>query len=196
MVRVSIWLTFLICTLVPVAGAQVIRPAAAYEELSGGIPDAGDMGAGLVAQDPLLSAPAASEYQAFLNGVRGAKGASWFVLALVGAQALFLLLRSVCGEILGIYRLLVLAILSVLATIASNILGGKSVVQSVLLDAGTLMAYQVLFHQVKRQWEKRNEDRVRIALERNANELRVEESANRFPGRTSRFKFFRRRDHR
>lgn len=170
MVRVSFWCAVLVFLVLPAAGAQDF------------------------AADALLSAPALSEYERFLIGVRGISGASWFVLALVVAQGLFLLLRTVCGEILGIYRLLVLAILSVLATIGANILGGKTIIQSVLLDASTLMAYQVMFHQIKRQWEKRNEDRERINLERASDSLRVEEPKKRFSSKPNRFKFFRRRD--
>lgn len=111
----------------------------------------------------LLQAPSQDEYSNFVSGIRGAKGLSWFVLALVGCQGLFLIFRTMLGEILGVYRLLVLAILSLGATIGVNLLSGKTIIDSVVLDAGTLMAYQVLLHQAKRQWDKRDEDRIHIS---------------------------------
>lgn len=106
--------------------------------------------------------PSQSEWDVFIQGLRGLKGMSWFVAALLGVQGLFLLFRTVVGEVLGVYRLLVLAILSVGATISVNILSGKGVIESIILDSSTLIAYQVLFHQIKRQWEKRSDDKARI----------------------------------
>lgn len=113
------------------------------------------------AQD--FAEPMSSEWQKFVDQVHGAQGMSYFVGALLLVQFIFLLLRTVIGEMLGIHRLLVLAILSLGATISANILSGKSVIDSVLMDAGTLWSYQVLFHQLKRQWEKRDEDRTKLS---------------------------------
>ncbi len=102
--------------------------------------------------------PSESEWSDFFNLLRGLKGASWFAVAVVVVQGVFYLLRSSVGELLGIYRLLVLAVLSVLVTIGTNIMAGKTVIHSILLDSSTLLAYQVLFYQIKKQWEKRDQD--------------------------------------
>lgn len=120
----------------------------------------------------LLTEPTKSEWQLFTEGIRGFKGASFFVLALLLVQFLFLLFRTAIGEILGIHRLLVLAILSVGVTIGANLLAGKTVIESIILDSGTLMAYQVLFHQIKRQWEKRDEDLEHLDFVRKCGRVR------------------------
>ncbi|NJM09868.1 MAG: hypothetical protein HC883_02965, partial [Bdellovibrionaceae bacterium] len=49
---------------------------------------------------------------------------------------------------------------------------GKSIIDSVFLDSGTLMAYQVLIHQIKRQWEKRDEDSVHLDYVRRCKRVR------------------------
>jgi len=102
--------------------------------------------------------PSESEWAYLIESIRGLKGASWFMIAVVAVQGVFYLFRSSLGQMLGIYRLLVLAVLSVLVTIGTNIISGKSVIHSVLLDSSTLLAYQVLFYQIKKQWEKREVD--------------------------------------
>ena len=114
-----------------------------------------------------FDAPTQSDWELLVSNIKDAGSPTWFMLMFVVVQSLFLIARTMLGEILGIYKLLVLAILSSLVTIGTNITAGKSLFESILLDSGTLMAYQVLIHELSVQWKRRNEDRARIALSRN-----------------------------
>lgn len=82
------------------------------------------------------------------------EGIGAFLLASALVQSLFVVFKAQFIKLLGIHRLIVLAALSVIATISVNVVSGKSVVVSVLSDSGTLLAYQVLIHQIKKQWDK------------------------------------------
>lgn len=106
----------------------------------------------------LLANPVQSDWQQVIDLTHRNDSKSLAVIALIICQVLFILSRTMLGEILGVYRLLVLAILSLLVTIGANLMSGKTWVESLLFDAGTLFAYQVAFHQIKRQWEKRRDD--------------------------------------
>lgn len=104
----------------------------------------------------LFSEPMRSDWDHLISSIKSTGSATWYATAFLLVQSLFLIFRTALGEILGIYKLLVLASLSLLVTIGTNILSGKSVFESLLLDSGTLMAYQVLVHEAKVQWKKRN----------------------------------------
>ena len=106
----------------------------------------------------MAAVPVEREIHEIMESVRGFEGLQGFAFALIFVQGLFLIFRAHLGVFLGFYRLLFVAVLSVVATILVNIVSGKSIVQSVFLDASTLLAYQVLLHQIKKQWEKRGED--------------------------------------
>lgn len=107
----------------------------------------------------LFAEPMQSDWDQLVNNVKNTGSATWYATAFLLVQSLFLIFRTALGEILGIYKLLVLASLSLLVTIGTNIFSGKSVFESLLLDSGTLMAYQVLVHEAKVQWKKRNANR-------------------------------------
>ena len=85
-------------------------------------------------------------------------GLGTFLLGSALVQCLFVVFKAQFTRILGIYRLFVLAFLSVVATISLNIVHGKTLRESIFSDASTLLAYQVLIHQVKKQWEKQEDE--------------------------------------
>ena len=73
-------------------------------------------------------------------------------------QSLFLMFKTHFTEALGIYRLVALGALSLIATIVLNVMLGKTLEKSLLSDSGTLLAYQVLLHQMKKQWNKQESE--------------------------------------
>ena len=98
--------------------------------------------------------PVQDEWDQWLTMLRD-KPATFFTITFVAVQFMFMIFRTVAGEMLGIHKIMVLAILNVFATILANVSTGKSWLHSIFGDAGSLMAYQVLFSQCQVQWRKR-----------------------------------------
>lgn len=113
-----------------------------------------------ISADTIFAEPMREDWDSLLNHVSESGSASWYATMFVMVQAFFLIFRTTLGDLLGIYKLLVLASLSLTVTILSNVMAGKSIFESLFLDSGTLMAYQVLAYQVKKQWEKRRDESV------------------------------------
>lgn len=105
------------------------------------------------AQDIVTTAPSSDEITGLikvLSSLGGAKGAA-IVLAVV--QALMLVSRlTFMDNILGAYKLLILTVLTVVSVVVAQIATGGLSVGSALISASALMAYQVLFNQVYKQF--------------------------------------------
>lgn len=95
----------------------------------------------------------------------GKQGAFAVVFAVV--QLCMVMLKTAYGEkMAGIYRLLILAVLTVVAETMAGIAAGKSFAQ-IISSAALLTAVQVLVHQVMKQWTE-NQAKKKLA-EANAN---------------------------
>jgi len=101
--------------------------------------------------------PSQDEWAIISEQVKGISGLTWFGLAILSVQGLFFICRTAIGDLLGIHRLLILSVLSVIVTIGTKIVRGEAI-SSALIDSSTLMAYQVLAHQLVIQFGKRKRD--------------------------------------
>lgn len=102
--------------------------------------------------------PAIADWDAFLLMAKGASGLTWGIAALLLVQLLFLLCRTVLGDMLGIHKILILALLCPLANISVGILAGKSVFESIFSNSAVLWSFQIAGAQIVKQWQKRKED--------------------------------------
>lgn len=105
--------------------------------------------------------PDINDYEQLISSIKGIHGLTLFGGAFITVQILFFALRGPLGSLLGIHRLLVLSILSVLVTIGTKLISGDSLL-TVLTDAPTLLSFQVCLHQFIRQWSKRESDRSEL----------------------------------
>jgi hypothetical protein len=106
--------------------------------------------------------PSQNEWSEVVTRSREFHSLSAFAVAVLLVQGIFLLIRTSLGELIGVHRLLILSILSVVVTIGTKLVQGEPVLLA-LFDAPTLISYQVLSHQLMKQWRKREEDRGLLA---------------------------------
>lgn len=97
--------------------------------------------------------PLLSDWQILSQQIHGLHGLGLFGIAFLIVQGLFLIFRTAIGKVLGAYKLIVLAVLSVVVTIGVKLLSGELLL-TVLTDGPTLLAFQVLMNQIYQQWEK------------------------------------------
>lgn len=103
----------------------------------------------------VFDSPSITEITSFFEMLKAGKSLSFFAVGVLAAQGLFLLFRSRYGaSMLGVHQLLVLAILNVLVTVGMKALTGTPILDALFVDASSLMAYQVLAHQIWKQWGK------------------------------------------
>jgi uncharacterized membrane protein len=105
--------------------------------------------------------PDVNDFESLLNFLHGKGGIGFFGAAFVAVQILFLILRGPLGSLIGLHRLLILSVLSVMVTIGEKLMTGTPLIQAVF-DAPTLMAFQVMAHQFMKQWGKRHEDSMEL----------------------------------
>jgi len=89
------------------------------------------------------------------------KSVSLFGFCFVSVQLAFIFLRTKIGDVLGIYKILVLSLLSIAVTILGKILAGQNLLTA-FTDAPTLAAYQVFLNQVVKQWSKIEDDKKKL----------------------------------
>jgi len=104
--------------------------------------------------------PTMDEWQSLTDNFKNSENLDLFGYAFLACQALFLFSRSLVGEHLGLRNLIFLALLSLVVTIGTKYLAGISILTA-LTDAPTLMAYQVLLHQIVKQWKKKELDHAK-----------------------------------
>lgn len=104
-----------------------------------------------------INPPTSAELTAFLATIGGLKGASAMAIAAFAVQGILLFFRSSFGNLAGIYQLLIVNAMTLVAGILALMMSGQSFLQA-LLNSQTLAMIQVFAHQVLTQFGKKNED--------------------------------------
>ncbi len=105
--------------------------------------------------------PGLFDYQKLSASIQSMSTLEFKTICYVTAQALFILFRTRFGKMLGLYKLLVLAVFNVLILVLGNLIRDVDLIV-VLTDAPTLLGLQVLVDQVFKQRQKMEQDREEI----------------------------------
>jgi hypothetical protein len=94
--------------------------------------------------------------------VGGAKGAGGLVLALFGVKVLTLAFNWRLGNLVGMWKLVIISGLTLAGGVVSQLVNGMPV-SGAILNAATITAASVFLNQLYKQFQKIPEDRSRIA---------------------------------
>lgn len=104
-----------------------------------------------------ITPPTTAELAAFLATIGGLKGASAMVITAFAVQGILLFFRSSFGNLAGIYQLLIVNGMTLVAGVLALMMSGQTFLQA-LLNSQTLAMIQVFAHQLRTQFGKKNED--------------------------------------
>jgi len=106
----------------------------------------------LFAQDVAVVAPTPQEWEAFLISLGGLKGASSLAIAAALVQGLMLAFRTKLGEKSGQYRMVIMLLLTFVASILAQQIGGITDWKLILANTAVLAAGQNFLHQMWKQF--------------------------------------------
>lgn len=106
----------------------------------------------LVAFAQEIVAPTPQEWEAFLISLGGLKGASSLAIAAALVQGLMLAFRTKLGEKSGQYRMVIMLLLTFVASIIAQQVGGITDWKLILANTAVLAAGQNFLHQMWKQF--------------------------------------------
>jgi hypothetical protein len=133
--------------------ADNAAPAPATVTTSPASPAATAPAAAAPAPADQVAPPSTEDISAFLSAIGGAKGAGTMAIIALIVQGLLLMFRSTIGKFAGIYQLLIVNGLTLLAGVIGLKMTGMDW-GSALLHSQTLATFQVFAHQVWKQFGK------------------------------------------
>lgn len=96
--------------------------------------------------------PTAQEWEAFLISIGGLKGASSLAIAAALVQGLMLAFRTKLGEKTGQYRMVIMLLLTFVASVLAQQISGVTDWKLILANTAVLAAGQNFIHQLWKQF--------------------------------------------